>query len=83
MERNECAYLTSTPEELMNSYSEYRYRQQKADDITLETTELIKTEPLIKAIFTGHLHYDYEGMLTDTLRQYVTGIGTGRVIEIS
>ena len=77
MERNECAYLTSTPEELMNSYSEYRYRQQKADDITLETTGADKTEPLIKAIFlTGHLHYDYELMLTDTLRQYVTGIGT-------
>jgi 3',5'-cyclic AMP phosphodiesterase CpdA len=82
MGRNKCAYLTSTPEELMQSYSEYRYLQQKPDETTIETTELIKTEPLIKAIFTGHLHYDYEGMLTDTLRQYVTGIGTGRIITI-
>jgi predicted MPP superfamily phosphohydrolase len=83
MSRGECAYLTSTPDELMKSYSVYRYRQQKADEITLETTELIKSEPLIKAIFTGHMHYDHEGLVTDLLPQYVTGIYTGRVIEIS
>lgn len=82
MNRKECAYLTSTPEDLMQSYSEHRYKQQKADEITLETTELIKSEPLVKAIFTGHLHFDYEGILTDTICQYVTGIGTGRVIEV-
>lgn len=82
MTKGPCAYLTSTPEELMTGYDEYRYRQQKADEITLEATDFIKTCPLIKAIFAGHLHYDYEGMLTERLPQYVTGIGTNRIIEV-
>ncbi len=82
MGRAECAYLTSVPEELMNSYGDYRYRQQKADETTLETTALIGSEPLFRAVFAGHLHYDYEGILPGGLRQYVTGIGTARLIEI-
>ena len=82
MTKGPCAYLTSTPEELMTGYDEYRYRQQKADEITLEATDFIKTCPLIKAIFAGHLHYDYEGRLTERLPQYVTGIGTNRIIEV-
>lgn len=81
--KGDSAYLTSTPYELMSDYSEYRFKQQKADDITLEATEFIKSCPLIKAIFAGHLHYDYEGHLTESIPQYVTGIGTMRLIEIS
>lgn len=82
MERADCAFLTSTPEVLMTSYSDYRYKQQKADEITLKTTELIETESLFRAVFCGHLHYDYVGVLPGGLRQYVTGIGTGRLIHI-
>lgn len=82
IKRAGCAYLTSVPEELMYSYEDYRYRQQKADEITLETTLLIESEPLFRAVFAGHLHYDYEGILPGGLRQYVTGIGTARLIEI-
>ena len=82
MTKGSCAYLTSTPEELMKDYDEYRYRQQKADEITLETTRFIESCPLIKAIFAGHLHYDYEGIVDGHLPQYVTGIGTARIIEV-
>lgn len=80
--RADSAYLTSAPEALMKSYNEYRYRQQKADEITHKTTEFIESEPLFRAVFAGHLHYDYDGVLPGGLRQYVTGIGTGRIIEI-
>lgn len=82
MAEGPCAYLTSTPEELMKDYDDYRYRQQKADEITLEVTRFIESCPLIKAIFAGHLHNDYEGMVDGHLPQYVTGIGTARIIEI-
>ena len=82
MQRAPCAYLTSTPEDLMKDYDDYRYRQQKADEITLEATRFIETCPLIKAIFAGHLHRDYEGMVDGHLPQYVTGIDTARLIEI-
>ncbi len=82
MKKNPCAYLTSTPEELMKGYDEYRYRQQKADEITLEVTRYIESCPLIKAIFAGHLHWDYEGIVADRIPQYVTGIGTARIITV-
>lgn len=81
--RGESAYLVATPDECMRDYSEYRFRQQKADAVTLETTAFIKSCPLIKAIFAGHLHYDYAGSLTEALPQYVSGIGTMQLIEVS
>ena len=74
------AYLTATPPELMRHYSEHRFKQQLADEPTLAVTEYIKSEPLIKAIIAGHLHFDYDGAVTPTLPQYVTGIGTVRTI---
>ena len=66
----------------MSFYDEYRYRQQKADDITYDALEYIKNEPLIKAVFAGHIHKDYEGMLGESTKQIVTGIGTLREIVI-
>lgn len=74
------AYLTATPPELMRHYSEHRFKQQLADEPTLAVTEYIKSEPRIKAIIAGHLHFDYDGAVTPTLPQYVTGIGTVRTI---
>ncbi|MDD5603252.1 MAG: metallophosphoesterase [Eubacteriales bacterium] len=82
MMRADCAYLVSTPTELMTAYTDNQFKQQLADEITLEATEYIKQEPLIKAIFCGHLHFDYEGKVTDCLPQYVTGKNTAREIII-
>ena len=79
----EAAYMVATPEELMTGYSEYRYRQQKADDITLETVEYIKNQPLIKAIFCGHLHdFVSETQLTENITQYVSNFDNVRLVEV-
>lgn len=78
----EAPYLTCPPDEALKGCSDYRVRQQKPDNITIEATEYIKSEPLIKAIFTGHLHWDWEGMLTDRIPQYVTGLETIRTIKV-
>ena len=79
----EAAYMVATPEELMAGYSEYRYRQQKADEITLETVEYIKNQPLIKAIFCGHLHdFVSETKLTDNITQYVSNFENVRLVEV-
>ena len=60
-----------------------RTRQQKADDITLETVEYIKNQPLIKAIFCGHLHdFVSETHLTDSIVQYVSNFDNVRLVEI-
>ncbi len=82
MTKNPCAYLTGTPEEWMQTYDDYRYRQQKADEETWETIRFIEACPQIRAIFAGHLHYDYDGMIAERLPQYVTGIGTARCVTI-
>lgn len=82
MSINPCAYLVSVPEELMKAYPQDRYVQQKEDECTRKTTELILSSPCVKAILSGHLHRDYENEVCDGLKQYVTGIGTVREITI-
>lgn len=80
----EAAYMVATPEELMRGYSEYRYRQQKADEITLETVEYIKNQPLIKAIFCGHIHdFVSETKLTENITQYVSNFDNVRLVEVN
>ena len=78
--KTECAYMVGVPEEKMTGYSDHRYRQQKADTITLETCEYIKNEPMIKALLIGHMHYDYEDAVTENATQYLTGCETAREI---
>ena len=84
--RGLCAAIAATPHELLSvtkAQNEREYKKLKADSITLETVEYIKSQPLIKALLTGHLHYDYESYLTHSLPQFVTGIETVRQINIT
>ncbi len=76
----DAAYLTSIPEELMSGYSEYRFKQHRADEMTLEMTRYIENCPLVKAIVTGHLHYDFESTVAGRIPQITTGLCTGRVL---
>lgn len=76
-----CAYLTGVPEELMAFYEDYRFRQQRANEITLETMAYIADQPLIKAILTGHLHMNYEASYADRMPQLFTGDRAVRLIE--
>ena len=78
------AYLTATPAEQMQDYDDHRFRQQCPDEITAEAANYIANEPMIRALFTGHLHTSHE-MDYFGRKQYVTG-GAGnriaRLIEI-
>ena len=79
----EAPYLVATPTELMTGYSEYRRRQQTADAITLKTVEYIKNQPLIKAIFCGHIHdFVSETKLTDGIKQYISNFENVRLVEV-
>jgi len=73
--KSECAYLVGTPEAMMADYSDYRRRQQHADAETLAFIDYIKSEPMIKAIAAGHLHFDYQTTLYGRLPMIVTGGG--------
>lgn len=65
----------------MKGYSEYRFRQQCPDDLTLETMKMIKNSPAVKAILTGHLHFNFESEVAEGIPQLVTGLGTLRHIR--
>ncbi|MCR5040602.1 MAG: metallophosphoesterase [Clostridia bacterium] len=69
----DCAYIVGCDEEHLLPFSEFRAYQQRPDEPTLEMIDYIRSEPLIKAILTGHLHFSFESNITPTLPQFVTG----------
>jgi len=83
--KKECAYVCDCPPELMSDYSEHRIKQQRADEPTREFVRYLKTQPLVKALLTGHLHFNYEDVLFGSTPQIVTGAGyagDARLIEV-
>ncbi len=83
--KRECAYLCGCPAEKMACYDENRRKQQQPYFATNEFIEYIKGEPLIKALITGHLHFNYEGEFVPGKMQYVTNGGfnaEARLIDI-
>ncbi len=75
------AYLTAVPDEKTECYPPDRRAQQTADNITREMVAYIEAEPLIQAVFAGHLHHDFTCTVGGRLPQYVTGMDTVRRIE--
>ena len=74
------AGLMAVPEEKMQGYNEYRFRQQKADEVTLRAYDYICNEPGIRAILAGHLHANAEYAINDRLTQYLVGCTGLRVV---
>lgn len=81
-EKPPCAYLTGVPEALMGHYDDHRRRQQTPDEITERTVAYIKSEPLIKALLAGHVHYSLVTKLREGAPQIITGVTDIRVIEV-
>lgn len=75
-------YLMATPEEEMCWYSDHRFRQQKADAITQEAYDYIKSEPLIKALVVGHLHKNFESEFKAGVPQIMVGCTDIREITV-
>lgn len=75
------AGLMYAPDERIMFYSDHRFRQQIATETTREAYEYIKGEKNIRAILTGHLHFDYETKLREDLPQIITGTDTLRKIK--
>ena len=77
-----CAYLVGVPDELRACYPNAQVREyQGADAVTLEIMDYIAKEPLIKAILTGHMHFDYESVFADRIPQLCTDCRTLRIVE--
>jgi 3',5'-cyclic AMP phosphodiesterase CpdA len=67
------AGIMGCPEECLKSYPEDRYIQQRPNALDLEMQNYIAAQPLIKAVFTGHMHYYHESPLPGGIKQYVAG----------
>ena len=70
--KNDCCYLVGCDEEHLMPMSEFRAVQHRPTQATLRMINYINSEPLIKALLTGHVHFDYESRLPGGAVQYVT-----------
>ncbi len=77
------AAIMNVPPEKMTKYSDFRRTQQTSDEITKQAYEFIVNCKNIKAILTGHLHFDYENQITTNLTQYITGKTSIRILEFN
>ncbi len=76
------AYLIGVPDELRECYHDAAVREhQGADSITYEIMDYIAKEPLIKAILTGHMHFDFDSIYADRIPQLCTDCCTLRIVE--
>ena len=44
--------------------------------------ELIIHTDSIKAVFAGHMHYDFVSELTPTLKQYIVNVDSGNIVTV-
>ena len=73
------AGIVGCDEDHLLPFSEFRAIQQRPDEETLRMIDYIKSEPRIKLILTGHLHFSYESVLYGRLPQLITGGGYDNV----
>lgn len=79
------AYLLCPDEALLSRYRADRRKQQQPNDMTRQVVGFIGKCPQIKAVFAGHLHWNFEEPLSSGIPQYTTGAlydGIVREIEI-
>lgn len=79
--RDRVSPVLCVPEELMNDYPERAKEKFTADEATKTMYDLIKGEPLIKSVLTGHEHMDF----TDEINgkpHLLTGLYSIRIINI-
>ena len=72
-------------EHLLSGANEYRAVRYRPSEATMRFVDYVNSEPLIKAVLTGHLHFNHESLLPGGAVQYVTGLGIkecGREITI-
>lgn len=68
---SEPPYLMGCPEELLKGLSEHRFKQQRADETTLEFLKICNECKNLKAVLTGHLHDGFVSQLDSGVPQLV------------
>lgn len=68
-----CCDVVGVPTELMQNYSDHRFRQQVCTPQTRRFIDYLYSLDLVKAVVAGHLHFSHESALPNGVMQYVTG----------
>lgn len=69
------AYVMGCDEAHLMPYTEYRAAEQRPTAATKRFAEYVNSEPQIKAVLAGHLHFHFESRLPGGAMQYVTALG--------
>lgn len=72
---DEPPYLFGCPEAYLKTLSDYRYRQQKPNELTLEFVRLCNEAKNLRAVLAGHLHETVFLSLDSKIPQVVCGAG--------
>ena len=80
-----ASYLLGCDEKHLKAYqSEVRAREQRPTEATKRFWDYVNSQPLIKAVVAGHVHFNFESVLPGGAVQYVTDLGfNGFVREIT
>ena len=69
----ESCSVIGVPFELMQGYSDHRFRQQVCTPQTRRFIDYMLSLKQVKAVFAGHLHFSHESALPNGVMQYVVG----------
>ena len=75
------ADLVGVNEVFMKDYAPERRETQLPTQETTETVNYINKSEQIKAVLTGHLHFDYVAKTASDIPQIITGCETVRIVE--
>ena len=69
-----CSYLLGSDEDHLPD-DEWRAIEIRPRGITTEMAAFIKSQPLIKAVLAGHIHFNFVSELAPGMPQFITGVG--------
>ncbi len=72
------SYLVGCDEDHLPD-DEWRAIEIRPRGITSEAVDFIKSQPQIKAVLAGHIHFSFVSELAPGMTQFVTGVGYGGV----
>jgi len=80
MANSKIAYLMGCDEAHLAQFNdEFREVQQRPNDDDLRFIDYVYSEPLIKCVLAGHVHFNHESKLPGGITQFVTGLGVDGV----
>lgn len=78
-----CGWVTGAPKEIVRTYgNEGRINAQMPDATTQKFCARLQSEPLVKAILAGHVHWPWTEQFSSTAVQYVCGATFNGAVQL-